>query len=103
MNSNQPKVLITGGSGIVGSHLTLALLVKGYSVKLLVRNQKKTNSLLQELIDFYAVNVSLETANIEWIESDLIDIPSLEKQCKAFLRYFTQQLWFLFIIQIPSL
>ena len=88
MNSNQPKVLITGGSGIVGSHLTLALLAKGYSVKLLVRNQKKTNSLLQELIDFYAVKVSLETANIDWIESDLIDIPSLEKAMQGISAVF---------------
>lgn len=78
MNSNNPKVLITGVSGIVGSHLTLDLLQKGYSIRLLIRNKSKAEALLQELIEFYGLNISLAVANIEWFETDINDIPSLE-------------------------
>jgi len=82
MNSNKHTALITGASGIVGSHLTLELLKKGYVVKLLVRNQKNTQSFLQELIDFYELNISLEQASIDWFEGDLNDIPFLEVAMK---------------------
>jgi nucleoside-diphosphate-sugar epimerase len=82
MNSNKHTALITGASGIVGSHLTLELLKKGYVVKLLVRNQKNTQAFLQELIDFYELNISLEQASIDWFEGDLNDIPFLEVALK---------------------
>lgn len=82
MNRNKHIALITGASGIVGSHLTLELLKKGYVVKLLVRNQKNTESFLQDLIDFYSLNISLEQSNIEWLEGDLNDIPFLEVTMK---------------------
>ena len=78
MNSKNPKVLITGVSGIVGSHLTLDLLQKGYSLRLLIRNKSKAEALLQELIEFYGLDISLADSNIEWFECDIIDIPSLE-------------------------
>jgi dihydroflavonol-4-reductase len=82
MNSNKHKALITGASGIVGSHLTLELLKKGYVVKLLVRNRKNTQAFLQELIDFYALNISIDQSSIEWFEGDLNDIPFLEVAMK---------------------
>lgn len=78
MNSNKQKALITGASGIVGSHLTLELLKKKHAVKLLVRNRKKTQTFLRELVDFYALNISIDQAEIEWFEGDLNDIPFLE-------------------------
>ncbi|MEN9489312.1 MAG: hypothetical protein RL494_1577, partial [Bacteroidota bacterium] len=34
------KVLITGGTGFVGQHITQLLLEKGYSVSILTRNSK---------------------------------------------------------------
>ena len=39
------KVIITGGTGLIGKHLTKMLIDKGYAVALLVRNSYKTESM----------------------------------------------------------
>ncbi len=41
MSLNPAKVAVTGGTGFIGSHLTEALLARGYQVNLLVRNTNK--------------------------------------------------------------
>lgn len=78
MNPNNPSILITGASGMVGGHVALQFLAAGISVRLLVRNRKKTELYLYELIDFYKLDLSLNDSNVDWFESDLSDIPSLE-------------------------
>ncbi len=78
MNPNNPSILITGASGMVGGHVTLQFLSAGISVRLLVRNRKKTELYLSELIEFYKLDLNLRDSNIDWFEGDLSDIPSLE-------------------------
>jgi nucleoside-diphosphate-sugar epimerase len=78
MNPNKPSILITGASGMVGGHIALQLLSSGISIRLLVRNRKKTEHYLNELIDFYKLELKLSNSIIEWCEGDLSDIPALE-------------------------
>lgn len=52
------KVLITGGTGLIGKHLTKMLINKGYAVALLVRNSYKTESMQTWLWD-------IETSTID--------------------------------------
>ena len=78
MNPNKPSILITGASGMVGGHIALQLLSAGISIRLLVRNRKKTEHYLNELIVFYKLELKLSDSNIEWCEGDLSDIPALE-------------------------
>lgn len=59
------KVLLTGGTGFIGSHLAEALIKKGYTLRCLVRN---TSNL-----------ASLEGLPVEFIHGDLADMDSLDK------------------------
>ncbi len=42
------RVLVTGGTGFIGSHVTMALLAAGHEVRLLVRDPDKAHRLLTE-------------------------------------------------------
>ena len=67
--------LITGATGLVGSHLTLHLVENGESVRALYRSQEgleKTKAL------FTLYNKSELFPKIEWIQGDITDISSLE-------------------------
>ena len=67
--------LITGATGLVGSHLTLRLVENGEAVRALYRNQEgleKTKAL------FLLYNKSELFPKIEWIQGDITDISSLE-------------------------
>jgi dihydroflavonol-4-reductase len=59
-------ILVTGGTGLVGSHLLKKLVANNQLVKAIYRNQ---NTIPTELKD---------NKNINWIQADLLDIPALE-------------------------
>jgi dihydroflavonol-4-reductase len=68
-------ILVTGGTGLVGAHLLLRLLENGESVRAIFRNLstiEKTKSLFQQ----HQKNDLFQ--KIDWIEADILDIPSLE-------------------------
>lgn len=64
-------ILVTGGTGLVGSHLLLELAASGQKVRALYRTEK---SLAQPQL-----NAVRSHTNIEWVKGDIIDIPSLEE------------------------
>ena len=64
--SNEGGILITGATGLLGSHLTKQLLQKNKKVKALYRNESSKIS--------FEENDNL----IEWVKGDILDIPSLE-------------------------
>ncbi|EKT4498936.1 NAD-dependent epimerase/dehydratase family protein [Flavobacterium psychrophilum] len=68
-------VLVTGATGLVGSHLVLHLLEQGESVKALFRNENGKQK-VKAVFDYY--NQQELFAKIHWYQADVLDIPSLE-------------------------
>ena len=69
------KVLVTGGSGFVGSHCILRLLHDGHSVRATVRSQAKAMALKKTL----ASTGLMSTDDIEFVEADLISDSGWDK------------------------
>lgn len=67
--------LITGGTGLVGSHLLLYLLENGEKVRAIYRNKSSILKTKKVFEQFQKIHLF---PNIEWVEGDLNDIPSLE-------------------------
>lgn len=68
-------ILITGASGLVGSHLTLALLQRGQAVRALYRSQNSLRK-VRDLFALYEQEALFEKAH--WVQADITDVPALE-------------------------
>jgi len=86
-------ILVTGATGLIGSHLVLHLLESGIKIRAIYRDKKgieRTRSLFklydkEPLFDY-----------IEWLEADITEVPSLERvftavdcvyHCAAFISF----------------
>ncbi|MFD0861055.1 NAD-dependent epimerase/dehydratase family protein [Sungkyunkwania multivorans] len=70
-------ILVTGGTGLVGSHLLLDLTKQDIRVRATYRNPEKLEQ-VKEVFSFYSENVDQLFALIEWVKADITDIPSLK-------------------------
>ncbi len=68
-------VLVTGATGLVGSHLLLHLIENGENVRAIYRNQNNIQK-TKSVFELYKKADLFE--KIEWLEADILDIPSLE-------------------------
>lgn len=68
-------VLVTGGTGLVGRHLLLHLIENGKNVRAIYR--KRSN--IQKTKTFFELSKKIDLfEKIEWLEADILDVPSLE-------------------------
>lgn len=65
------KKLVTGATGLVGSHLLLDLVKRGEKVRALKRETSDISFVKKLLGDL--------EREVEWVEGDVLDLPSLEK------------------------
>lgn len=68
-------ILVTGATGLVGSHLLMALLENNEKVRAIYRTAtalEKTKSL------FHNYNKTALFDAVEWVQADITDVPSLE-------------------------
>ncbi len=63
--TNDSKILLTGATGFIGSYLLRQLVLKGYTVRAL-RRQNSPMDLVQDIAD-----------RVEWVETDVTDLPTL--------------------------
>jgi dihydroflavonol-4-reductase len=78
MEQSTKKVFVTGGTGMLGSHLLYSLVERGGSVKAIYRKKYKLD-LVKKVFAYYS-NKSIDLFNrIEWIESDADHINRLKK------------------------
>ena len=63
-------VLVTGASGLIGSHILLELISKGYPVRALSRNISRSSAFISKLLVHYDLSLEL-IDRVTWIEGDL--------------------------------
>jgi nucleoside-diphosphate-sugar epimerase len=71
-------ILVTGGTGLVGSHLLYDLVKNNESVRAIVRDRKKIK-LVEKIFSYFTDNSDELIQKIDWVEGDVLDLYSLEK------------------------
>lgn len=69
--------VITGGTGLIGAHLTLELLKHGDAVRLLIRQESRKEE-IRRIFRFYGPGAEQLFDRIQWVKGDVNDIGSLE-------------------------
>ena len=69
-------IFVTGGTGLVGSHLLLALAMRGDKIRALRRRESNTGQVL-ETFRWYTGDAEKLFHQIEWVDGDILDIYSL--------------------------
>ena len=70
-------VLVTGGTGLVGTHLLLHLLQNGKTVRAIHRKSSNLER-VKKVFGYYTKDATSLFSKIDWVEADLNDIPALE-------------------------
>lgn len=76
-----PNIFITGGTGLVGSHLLVHLALQGKSIRALHRKSSDLEK-VKRVFSYYSDDFESLFKSIEWVEADITDIPSLEPSFK---------------------
>jgi len=74
-------ILVTGGTGLVGSHLLYKLITNKKNVKAIYRRPHKLDS-VKKVFSYYSDDYDALYNKIDWIEADLNDIPALQTAFK---------------------
>ena len=74
-------ILVTGGTGLVGSHLLYQLVSNNESVRAIYRKEKKLD-IVKRVFSYYSDDFLDLFKKIDWVESDLLDVPKLNEAFK---------------------
>jgi dihydroflavonol-4-reductase len=69
-------ILVTGGTGLVGSHLLYDLTRSGKNVRVLKRMNSNVST-VKKVFSYYTPDPELLLNKIEWVDADLLDVYSL--------------------------
>ncbi len=70
-------IFLTGGTGLIGSHLLYELCSRGEKVRALKRPSSNIAQVFK-IFSYYSAEPDKLFSNIEWIDGDLFDSPGLE-------------------------
>lgn len=71
-------ILVTGGTGLVGSHLLYHLSLENEAIKAIHRNNSNLNA-VKNVFSYFSDDFEALFQKIEWIEADITDVFALEK------------------------
>ena len=69
-------ILVTGGTGLVGSHLLYHLTLKNDKIRAIYRTEKKKEH-VKKIFSYYTNDIENLFIKIEWIKADITEVPSL--------------------------
>ena len=70
-------ILVTGGTGLLGSHLLMKLVERGDQVRAIYRTEAKRDAVVN-IFAYYHQNAQALWNRIDWVEGDVLDVSSLE-------------------------
>lgn len=74
-------ILVTGGTGLVGSHLLYQLTLENENIKAIYRTEKSFEA-VKKIFSYFTDDVEMLFSKIDWIKADITDIPSLSEAFK---------------------
>ena len=74
-------ILVTGASGLVGSHLLYHLTQESSQIKAIYRSEEK-KEYVKKVFSYYSSDVDTSFNKITWVQGDITDIPFLEEIMK---------------------
>lgn len=74
-------ILVTGGTGLVGSHLLFELAKSGNQIRALYRTEEKLQA-VRNVFSFFTDEVNELFSSIDWVKGDILNVPLLHEQFK---------------------
>ena len=75
--------LVTGATGLLGSHVLIELTKRNLRVRAVYRNAQK-QKVVQQLFTYYFNEQAIEKWTlVEWVKADLLDIDDLKNLVKG--------------------
>ena len=65
-------ILVTGGTGLVGTHLLMDLIKENKTIRAIYRSEKSLKK-AKHIFELYDINWEIASQKIEWIKSDLLN------------------------------
>ncbi len=82
MKENQKSILVTGGTGLVGSHLLYALAEAGEKPRAIYRTEAKLES-VKKVFGYYSDKPAILFDSIEWVKARIDDIDSFKNAARG--------------------
>ena len=70
-------ILVTGGTGLLGSHLLFDLVSSGKQVRALKRKSSNTD-MVRKIFSYYSADVDKLFARIQWVDGNIMDFASVD-------------------------